>query len=193
MDFLKCLCCQLNIHVDVHTHKRFQTVCPDPKKTCRQLTYSLLQPSFLKKAPIRISLVVQSLRLHTSTAGGVGSTPGPETSILHAVQPKSFKKEEVSTSVTIHLTTPKQKLRNYPCLFPLVAINFSKFCGFSFITNSQNHLLHTLPNNLYSITGQHHPSLQNWISFLSRSPSPHQLIHSVYGENLQEFLKNAEQ
>ena len=39
MDFLKCLYCQLNIHVDVHTHKIFQTVCPDPKKTCRQLTY----------------------------------------------------------------------------------------------------------------------------------------------------------
>ena len=63
---------------------------------------------------------------------GSGLHPGPETSILHAVQPKSFKKEEASASVTIHLTTPKQKLRNYPCLFPLAAINFSKFCGFSF-------------------------------------------------------------
>ena len=140
------------------------------------------------------SLVVRLLRLLASPAGGVGSTPGPEASILPAVQPKRFKKEEeASTSVTIHLTTPKQKLRNYPCLLLLVAINFSKFCGFSFITNSQNHLLHTLPNNPHSITGQHHPSLRNWISFLSRSPSPHQLIHSVYGENLQECLKNAEQ
>ena len=30
--FFKCLCCKLNIHVDVYTHRRFQTVCPDPKK-----------------------------------------------------------------------------------------------------------------------------------------------------------------
>ena len=37
------------------------------------------------------SLVVQWLRLRTSTAGGVGSIPGRGTKILRAVQPKKKK------------------------------------------------------------------------------------------------------
>ena len=179
-DFFKCLCCKLNIHVDVHTHRRFQTVCPDLKKksmwTTHLLTFATI---FTQRSPYQDFLggsVVKTPHFHCR---GSGFHPGPETSILHAVQPKSFKKEEASASVTIHLTTPKQKLRNYPCLFPLAAINFSKFCGFSFITNSQNHLLHTLPNNRHSITSQHHPSLWNGISFLSISPSRHQFTQGM--------------
>ena len=39
----------------------------------------------------RTSLVVQRLRLHTSNAGGAGSTPGRGTEIPHAMQPKKKK------------------------------------------------------------------------------------------------------
>ena len=38
--------------------------------------------------------VVQWLRLHASTAGGVGSTPGQGTKILHTVQHGQKKKKE---------------------------------------------------------------------------------------------------
>ena len=48
------------------------------------------------KITLGTSLVVQCLRLHASTAGGVGSIPDWEAKILRAkVQPKKEKKKKV--------------------------------------------------------------------------------------------------
>ena len=40
----------------------------------------------LKKTKVGTSMVIQRLRLCTSSAGGSGSIPGQETKILHSVQ-----------------------------------------------------------------------------------------------------------
>ena len=50
----------------------------------------------LKKACCTTSLAVQWLRFHTSTAGDVGSTPGWETKIPHAIKcgPKRVLKKK---------------------------------------------------------------------------------------------------
>ena len=56
------------------------------------------------KITLGTSLVVQCLRLHASTAGGVGSIPDWEAKILRAkVQPKKEKKKK---SVKRHAQTP---------------------------------------------------------------------------------------
>ena len=46
----------------------------------------------IKRLGLGISLMVQWLRLCTSTAGGTGSIPSWETKIPHAVRPKKEKK-----------------------------------------------------------------------------------------------------
>ena len=51
-----------------------------------------------KQGVCRISLVVQSLRLHTFIAGPMVSIPGCGTKILHAEPPKKKRKKQTITS-----------------------------------------------------------------------------------------------
>ena len=46
--------------------------------------------------------MVQWLRLHASTAVGIGSIPGQGTKILHAIWPKKKKKERKEKRVEAH-------------------------------------------------------------------------------------------
>ena len=50
-----------------------------------------------KTVKLVASLVAQWLRLHASTAGGTGSTPGWGTKILNVEQPKNLKKKNKRT------------------------------------------------------------------------------------------------
>ena len=58
-----------------------------------------------KKKTGGTSLALQRLRLHASTAGGMGSILGGGTNILHAVQPKYKNKNKLKTggSISEHL------------------------------------------------------------------------------------------
>ena len=57
-------------------------------------------------------MVVQWWRLHTSTAGGIGSVPGWGTKIPHAMQPSQKKKEYTKIKLKKHLNdrTEKEKI-----------------------------------------------------------------------------------
>ena len=66
------------------------------------------QKHFLIKINKGTSLVVQWLRLCTSTARGTGLIPGQETKILHAGQPKKKKSEIQLSAVTEEQPTALQ-------------------------------------------------------------------------------------
>ena len=59
-------------------------------------SYTQTQPNTevkSSKGEIKTSLAAQWLRLHTFTAGGVGSVPGGKTGIPHAMQHSKKKKK----------------------------------------------------------------------------------------------------
>ena len=61
-------------------------------------SYTQTQPNTevkSSKGEIKTSLAAQWLRLHTFTAGGVGSVPGGKTGIPHAMQHSKKKKKKV--------------------------------------------------------------------------------------------------
>jgi len=78
-------------HTDTHTHPSL-LLCPLPALLIHPHLALTLQ-TLLQKWFLGTSLAVHWLRLHTSTAGGMGSIPGWGTKILHATR-KTWPKKK---------------------------------------------------------------------------------------------------
>ena len=79
-------------HTDTHTHPSL-LLCPLPALLIHPHLALTLQ-TLLQKWFLGTSLAVHWLRLHTSTAGGMGSIPGWGTKILHATRKTWPKKKD---------------------------------------------------------------------------------------------------